>query len=418
MNEPKTACLRIVIPAYNEESRIGPTLRDYCTTFAGIAQVVVVANGCSDQTASIVRQLKGECDNLSLIDIPNAIGKGGAVRVGLSTGNEPFVGFVDADGSTGASEFARLFDALRDSTADAVVGSRWLRGSVVQPRQGFLRLLASRTFNTIVRALFGLPLHDTQCGAKLFRREALRTILISLEVADFAFDIEVLWLLKRFHKTIKEVPTTWSDRAAGTKIRLLHSSWGMLTSILRLRLRYTFLWGIPFVDYFGRKNVIPVRRRRMLVLGEDLRSPSNPQLTLLFKLLRESGVELVGAAEAGANAKPVSLLWWYAFRSRREYDAIVEIASSALWLLPWLSVKPSFIVHGGAHELRGSHRRWYGRSTFVDIERQAADVIADLMLATAYVSAPHPTLFVGNDDALSFHYPDRRTGVPTSHTLQ
>ncbi len=412
--------LRIVIPAYNEEARIVPTLRDYCSVFSNSAHVVVVANGCNDATAGAARDLQSEFPNLSLIDIPNAIGKGGAVRVGMSTGNEPFVGFVDADGSTSAREFARLFEALRNSSSDAVVGSRWLPESKVDPRQSFARRLASRTFNSIVRALFGLRLHDTQCGAKLFRREALRTILVSLEVADFAFDIEVLWLLKRIGKTISEVPTTWADRAAGTKIRLLRSSWGMLASILRLRLRYTLLWGIPFVDYFGRENVIPVRRsRRMLVLGEDARNPSDPQVAALLGCLHAAGVELVDATETGAtHATPLSVLRWYTFRSRREYDAVIEVADRRLWILPWLSVKPSFVVHGRAHALRRSHRRWYGRSTFVNLDAQEPAVAADVMLATAYVTAPHPTMFVGGDDALSLHYSDCRTGAPISRILQ
>lgn len=418
MNPSPSVSLRIVIPAYNEESRIVPTLRDYCDVFNDSAHVVVVANGCNDGTADAVRRLQTEFANLSLIDIPNAIGKGGAVRVGLSTGDEPFVGFVDADGSTGAREFVRLFDALRNSTADAVIGSRWLPDSEVKPRQRFVRRLASRTFNSIVRVLFGLPLRDTQCGAKLFRRPALRAILASLEVADFAFDIEVLWLLRRAGYEIAERPTVWSDRL-GTKVRILGSSWGMLLSVLRLRLRRSALWSIPFVDYFGRKNVIPVRRsRRMLVLGESVDSPSDPQAGALFACLRASGVELVDAKEAGRRrVTPLSFLWWYAFRSHREYDAVVEIPGNTLWILPWLSVKPSFIVESASHPARVAHRYWYGRSTFVNVDSQAPATVADLMVTTAYVSALHPTVFVGEGDALSLHYPDRHTGTPTSNVL-
>jgi glycosyltransferase involved in cell wall biosynthesis len=419
MNPSHSVCLRIVIPAYNEESRIVPTLRDYCDVFKDNARVVVVANGCSDATADAVRDLQREFDNLSLIDIPNAIGKGGAVRVGLSTGDEPFVGFVDADGSTSALEFARLFNALRSSPADALIGSRWLPESEVKPRQRFVRRLASRTFNSIVRVLFGLPLRDTQCGAKLFRRQALRAILASLEVADFAFDIEVLWLLRRAGYEIAEHATVWSDRM-GTKIRIVDSSWAMLLSVLRLRLRRSALWSIPFVDYFGRKNVIPVRRsRRMLVLGESADSQSDPHVAALFGCLRRSRVELVDAKEAGLrHVTPFSFLWWYAFRSHRDYDAIVEIPGHRLWILPWLSVKPSFIVESALHPAGDAHRYWYGRSTFVNLDRQEPAAAADLMLTTAYVGALHPTVFVGNDEAFSLHYPDRQTGAPTSNLLQ
>jgi len=418
MNPSQSVCLRIVVPAYNEESRIVPTLRDYCGVFSEDAHVVVVANGCNDATADAVRNLQREFGNLSLIDIPNAIGKGGAVRVGLSTGDEPFVGFVDADGSTSAREFARLFDALRNSTADAVIGSRWLPESEVKPRQRFVRRLASRTFNSIVRVLFGLPLRDTQCGAKVFRRQALRAILASLEVADFAFDIEVLWLLRRAGYQIAERATVWSDRL-GTKVRIFGSSWAMLLSVLRLRLRRSALWSIPFVAYFGRKHVIPVRRsRRMLVLGESADAPSDPQIGALFDSLRRSGVELVDTKAAGVRrATPWSFLWWYAFGSHREYDAIVEIPQRKLWILPWVSVKPSFVVESSRHPAGDAHRYWYGRSTFVNVDRQEPAAVAELMVTTAYVGALHPTVFVGDDDALSLHYPDRHTGTPTSNVL-
>lgn len=414
------ASLRIVIPAFNEEGRIGPTLRDYCAVFADTAQVVVVANGCRDRTAAVVRELKAEYANLSLIDIPNAIGKGGAVRVGLATGAEPFVGFVDADGSTEAREFERLFQKLRESPADAVVGSRWLPESNVVPHQPMRRRFASRTFNAIVRALFGIPLRDTQCGAKLFRREAVREILTSLEVADFAFDIEVLWLLKRSGRAIEEVATSWADRAAGTKIDLFSSSWQMLASVLRLRMRYTLLWGIPFVDYFARKNVIPVRGgRRILLLGAR-DAGHDEDLQRLVSVLRTAGVEILDERQAGDAVSPASFVFWYVFRSRRNYDAIIELAGEKLWIVPWLSVKPAFIVEtrDSSHRVRRAHHRWYGRSTFVDLAQEEPETAKDLILTMAYVGAVHPTIFFSGGEALTLHYSDCQTGEPTSRILR
>jgi glycosyltransferase involved in cell wall biosynthesis len=413
--------LRIVIPAYNEEERIAPTLTDYCETFADRATIVVVANGCRDATSDVVKNLQKRFVNLTLIDIPNAIGKGGAVRVGLATGNEPFVGFVDADGSTSAGEFSRLFAALAGSPVDSVIGSRWLPDSRVEPRQGFLRRLASRGFNTIVRMLFALPLRDTQCGAKLFRREALRTVLGSLEVADFAFDIEVLWLLRRSGYTIAEIATVWADRAAGTKINLMRSSWAMFVSVLRLRVRYTALWNIPFVDYFGRRGVIPVKRqRRMFVLGIPA-PPCDPDVVQLLGRLADADVELVYASEQdNAGQSPLALLFWYAFKSRRDFDAVLEIAGDRLWIVPWISVKPSFIIasRDPKHRFTERHRRWYGRSTSIDLARQDAQSAASALLATAYVSAVYPTIFWGETDVRSIEYPDRQTGTPTSHILR
>jgi glycosyltransferase involved in cell wall biosynthesis len=248
--------LRIVIPAYNEASRIASTLTDYCTEFRGIATVVVVATGCSDGTADVVRAAQPEFDNLELIETSDAIGKGGAVRVGLTTAREEYVGFTDADGSTRGSEFARLFEILRSSNADALVASRWLPSSVVAPRQPPLRRAASRTFNAIVRALFGLRIRDTQCGTKLFRTSALDRVRDDLELSGFAFDIELLVALRSTGATIDEVPTTWSDRATGSKIRLATASWSMLKSVARLRLRASPLRRVPFIERIGRSDVI------------------------------------------------------------------------------------------------------------------------------------------------------------------
>jgi glycosyltransferase involved in cell wall biosynthesis len=234
---PESPQLRIIVPAFNEATRIAPTLRDYCREFAHAATIVVVTNGCTDGTESIVRAMQSEYPELQLVDIPGKIGKGGAVSVGLASGSEPIVGYVDADGSTRAAEFRRLFDFLAQGECDAVIGSRWQPGARVDTPQPLARRLASRGFNAIVRLLFGLRVRDTQCGAKLFRRAAVRELLRALDVTGYAFDIEVLWRLNRAGYRILEVPTVWSDKRVGTKIALAHDSWAMLRSVLWLRLK-------------------------------------------------------------------------------------------------------------------------------------------------------------------------------------
>ncbi|MBV8280788.1 MAG: glycosyltransferase, partial [Candidatus Eremiobacteraeota bacterium] len=134
--------IRIVIPACNESSRIAPTLLQYCSHFGTAAMVLVVANGCSDDTSRIVRDLQDRFDNLELIETSARIGKGGAIRIGLATGHEELVGFVDADGSTNAAEFERLVGIARNGRAEAVIGSRWIAGARLGARQPLLRQLA------------------------------------------------------------------------------------------------------------------------------------------------------------------------------------------------------------------------------------------------------------------------------------
>lgn len=412
--------LRIVIPAHNEAARIVPTLTDYCTEFRQVGTVVVVANGCSDGTAAAVRELQSEFGNLVLIDIPNAIGKGGAVRVGFATGEEEYVGFADADGSTSAAEFKRLFDELVRSDADALVGSRWLPQSRITTAQSGTRRIASRAFNTIVRSFFGLRLKDTQCGAKLFRRTSLSAIQSALEVADFAFDIEVLVRLQQSGRHIVEEPTVWTDRAAGTKIQLLRSSLAMLKSVIRLRLRDTALWKIPLVDRFARHGVIPVKqRRRVLLLGAHA-AAQRAMVREFLDRLREAGVEVAFAEEETRRSRlrPWQAFAWYAFRSRRDYDAIVEVAGPRHWIIGRFTSKPSFVI--AIQETPGAVRtnQLKGRSTCIDLQSQGPKSAADLVLATVYADPAYPAVFMNTPHALSLDYADRSTGARTSRVLQ
>ena len=122
---------------------------------------------------------------------------------------------MDADGSTAPAEMARLFSFLAD--ADGAIASRWCPGAVVPVRQGPVRRLQSRAFNLLIRLLFDLPYADTQCGAKVFRSEALGPVLDEMELSGFEFDVELLWRLARRGARVVEVPTVWYDHG-GSKV--------------------------------------------------------------------------------------------------------------------------------------------------------------------------------------------------------
>lgn len=425
---PRSPDLRIIIPAYNEAARIEPTVRGYCETFFDIATVLVVANGCSDSTVQIVERLKGDYDNLELIVIAAPIGKGGAVRTGLWTGAEEFLGFVDADGSTSAHEYRRLFEILRNSNDDALIGSRWMRGSHVEPRQPLKRRIASRAFNAIVQLLFGLPYVDTQCGAKLFRRRAIAEVAHSLELANFAFDIEVLWRLRRAAFSVREVPTYWSDRLGGT-VRLLGASSTMLKSIVRLRIRDSALWLAPFVDRFAHNDVIPViDQERILVLGNVQELCSLDQsLAVFFNELRDLGFKVVGLEDGGTTLRRLRLrsdrvgvlatVAWYALSGHRDCEAVVEIFESRPRVVPSFTLKPSFVVLREQRAGELNHRDVYTRSVYLDLGQIDARAAAQSVALTQRGASRYPAAFFTLRDEIALHCPSER-GDWQQHSLR
>jgi glycosyltransferase involved in cell wall biosynthesis len=233
--------LLLLIPAYNEERRIEPVLRDYARYFLehyrGKFQLVVVLNGCTDDTLGVVRRVGTEFPSVSALEFPAAIGKGGALIEGLKLAPlADIIGYVDADGATPPRAFHDL--ARRIDEADCVIGSRWLPGAVLHVEQSGRRQFASRVFHQIVQGLFRMNIRDTQCGAKVMRREAVEKVHSSLRIADMAFDINLLYSLHRAGYRILEVPTEWTDMI-GTKVTLFGTSLVMFLSVVRIWLIYS-----------------------------------------------------------------------------------------------------------------------------------------------------------------------------------
>jgi glycosyltransferase involved in cell wall biosynthesis len=256
--------LLLLIPAYNEEHRIEPVLRDYARYFqehyAGKFQLVVVLNGCRDNTLGVVRRVAADFPSISFLDFAEPIGKGGALIEGLKLAPlADVIGYVDADGATPPRAFHDLVKRIDE--ADCVIGSRWLPGAVLHVEQTSNRQFASRVFHFIVELLFRMHIRDTQCGAKVMRRQAVEKIHSNLRIADMAFDINLLYSLKRAGFDILEVPTEWTDRI-GSKVRLFRTSLVMFLSVVRVRLIYS-----PFYNWLR-----PLRPLEGWIYGK-LRAP-------------------------------------------------------------------------------------------------------------------------------------------------
>ncbi len=248
MNQGSPSLL-LLIPAYNEERRIGPVLRSYAQYiprhYDGKFQLVVVLNGCRDNTLGVVQAVAAEFPVVTSVVYPDPIGKGGALIEGLRLApRADLIGYVDADGATEPPAFLDL--VRRTGEADCVIGSRWLPGSVLHQMQSGQRRFASRSFHFIVQQLFHMNIRDTQCGAKVIHRAVVEKIHSSLCIADMAFDINLLYLIKRGGFSVLEVPTVWTDKQ-GSKVALFRASLTMLLSVIRVWWIYSPLKGLrPF----------------------------------------------------------------------------------------------------------------------------------------------------------------------------
>jgi glycosyltransferase involved in cell wall biosynthesis len=228
--------LLLLIPAYNEERRIGPVLRSYADYiskhYEGKFQLFVLLNGCRDNTLGVVQGVAADYPVVSWVEYTDPIGKGGALIEGLKLAPmADLVGYVDADGATEAPAFLDL--VRRAGEADCVIASRWLPGAVLHQMQSGQRRFASRCFHAIVQLLFRMNIRDTQCGAKVMRRAVVEKIHPSLCIADMAFDVNLLYLVKRNGFTVLEVPTEWTDKS-GSKVALGRTSLTMLLSVIRV----------------------------------------------------------------------------------------------------------------------------------------------------------------------------------------
>ncbi len=203
--------LSIVVPAYNESARIEATLERVMGCVLDRewdAEVLVVDDGSSDETAEIVERWAERYPRLHLVQNPGNRGKGYSVRNGLLQAAGEIVMFTDADLSAPMEEAERLIAAIADG-ADVAIGSRWMDRTRQTIHQPLYRQFFGRCFNWITRTVMGLPFKDTQCGFKAFKREAAQVIFRLQTIERWGFDPEILFIARKLKYVIREVPVTW-----------------------------------------------------------------------------------------------------------------------------------------------------------------------------------------------------------------
>jgi dolichyl-phosphate beta-glucosyltransferase len=228
--------LSVVVPAYQEERRLGPTLDRLHDFLAGRGEpfeVLVVDDGSSDGTRAVAEEAAARRPAVRVLGLDRNRGKGAAVRAGALAAKGDRILVTDADLSTPIEELTKL-QARLEAGADVAIGSRGLPDSDLRVRQTVLRETMGKIFNGIVRALGMLPFRDTQCGFKLFRAEVARDLFSRATVDGFAFDVEILLLAARRYR-VDEVPVAWRNDAA-SRVSPVRDSLRMLRDVVRLRL--------------------------------------------------------------------------------------------------------------------------------------------------------------------------------------
>jgi dolichyl-phosphate beta-glucosyltransferase len=233
---PETPWFSLVVPAYNERSRIAGPLREmdaYLASQSYSAEIVVVDDGSRDDTAELVNQVASELVTpLRLIRYEGNRGKGRALAIGMVAARGERVLFTDADLSTPIQETEALLRQL-EAGADVVIGSRKGEGSKILIHQPWHREQLGKVFTSIVRLLVA-DVTDVTCGFKAFRGDVGRDLFSRLRIDDWSFDAELLMLIHQFDYRLAEVPVSWEDRA-GTKVNLLRDGIGSLIGLFRIR---------------------------------------------------------------------------------------------------------------------------------------------------------------------------------------
>ncbi|MDQ7814447.1 MAG: glycosyltransferase family 2 protein [Patescibacteria group bacterium] len=229
----------VIIPALDEEKRIANAIEETSRVFSLFGktfEIIIVDDGSTDKTADVVESIvvAQRVAPLRLISHDRNKGKGAAIKTGAAAARGEWILFLDSDLATHPSEFEKFLPYLSDY--DVLIASRRVAGAKIAERQPLYRTWLGRLFNLCVRLYFGLPYHDTQCGFKAFRRNAI-PLVTCLETDGWAFDVELLHRARLSNLRVKEIPVVWRH-GTESRVRLKHF-WTIAGDLRRIKRRFS-----------------------------------------------------------------------------------------------------------------------------------------------------------------------------------
>ena len=229
--------LSVIVPAYNEEKRLPGTLKKINKYLSGQSydsEIIVVSDGSKDRTVEVVNNLKSQIRNLKLINKKGNYGKGYAVRLGMLEAKGDYRIFTDADNSTSIDQIEKMWPEFKKGY-DIVIGSRDVKGAILDPPQPFLRkVILGNGFRLLTQIICGTwEILDSQCGFKCFTKKVVENIFPKCKINRWAFDPEILVIAKKLDYKIKEVPVYWRNDLE-TKVKF-KSMIKMLFDLLKIR---------------------------------------------------------------------------------------------------------------------------------------------------------------------------------------
>ncbi|MBT7903010.1 glycosyltransferase family 2 protein [Candidatus Woesearchaeota archaeon] len=227
--------ISIVIPAYNEEKRIGNSLKKiikFCNKNLTDYELIIVNDFSKDNTLEIINKNKNK--KTKVLKNKKNKGKGYTVKRGILNAKYPLVLFSDSDLATPIEEILKMLKYI--PKYDIIIASRNLKKSDVRVKQSWYRQIMGKTFPIIVNMLAVPGIRDTQCGFKLFKTDLAKKIVSKQTINRWAFDVELLFIARKMNLKIKEVPIIWIDKEGSTITNPLRDATKMLKDVIKIQL--------------------------------------------------------------------------------------------------------------------------------------------------------------------------------------